>query len=148
MMINAQDYLLSIRACQQRIDLKIQQIQNLKNQLQNISSPWEQEQVSHTRNVAVMAGTIATIVDMQKEIDQQTTELMIKKREALRLLDQIKPASTDILIKRFFENKSVMELGKILFVTRRQAQRKLTDALMEFQIVLDRWESQDKTDSD
>ena len=85
---------------------------------------------------------------MQKEIDQQTTELMIKKREALRLLDQIKPASTDILIKRFFENKSVMELGKILFVTRRQAQRKLTDALMEFQIVLDRWESQDKTDSD
>jgi DNA-directed RNA polymerase specialized sigma subunit len=79
----------------------------------------------------------ATIVDMQKEIDQQTNDLMIAKRKALRLLDLLKPESEVILIKRYFENKNVIELGKILFVTRRQAQRKLTEAITAFQSILD-----------
>ena len=84
-----------------------------------------------------MSDTIATIVDMEKEIDQQANELLNTKREALRLLDKTKAGSASILIKRFFENKSVQELGNILGLTRRQAQRKLTDAILEFQHVLD-----------
>lgn len=136
-MIDAHSYLMSIQECQQRIDLKVQQVQDLRAQIESISAPLDKEQVSHTRNVAVMADTIATIVDMQKEIDQQTNDLMIAKRKALRLLDLLKPESEVILIKRYFENKNVIELGKILFVTRRQAQRKLTEAIAAFQNILD-----------
>ena len=136
-MIDAQEYLTSIQQAGQRIELKIQQVKSLREQLQSISGPLDKEQVSHTRNVAVMSDTIATIVDMEKEIDQQANELLNTKREALRLLDKTKAGSASILIKRFFENKSVQELGNILGLTRRQAQRKLTDAIREFQHVLD-----------
>ena len=85
-MIDAHSYLMSIQECQQRIDLKVQQVQDLRAQIESISAPLDKEQVSHTRNVAVMADTIATIVDMQKEIDQQTNDLMIAKRKALCFL--------------------------------------------------------------
>ena len=70
-MIDAQEYLTSIQQAGQRIELKIQQVKSLREQLQSISAPLDKEQVSHTRNVAVMSDTIATIVDMEKEIDQQ-----------------------------------------------------------------------------
>ena len=69
-----------------------------------------------------MADTIATIVDMQKEIDQQTNDLMIAKRKALRLLDLLKPESEVILIKRYFENKNV-EVAKQQDEAQRQARQ-------------------------
>lgn len=130
-------YLQSIKAAEIRLQMKMQQMQDLKERVLNISVSIDQEVVSHTKNVGVMADTIAMIVDMQKEIDQQASEYVIAKREALRLLERLPPASATILIKRFFEGQTVLEIGEALFITKRQAQRRIERAMTEFQQVLD-----------
>ena len=81
------------------------------------------------------------LIDLEKEVDQQTSEYLKAKREALRLLERIKPESATILVERYFEGKTFIEIGKIIFVTERQAQRRCKEAIREFQRVLDEKDS-------
>ena len=136
-MIDAQVYLASIRAMGIRLQTKIQQVQRLRDSLRSITVALDQELVSHTKNVDAMADTIAMMIDIEKEVDQQTSEYLKAKREALRLLERIKPESATILVERYFEGKTFIEIGKIIFVTERQAQRRCKEAIREFQRVLD-----------
>ncbi len=140
-MIDAQVYLASIRAMGIRLQTKIQQVQRLRDSLRSITAALEQETVSHTKSVSAMADTIAMMIDIEKEVDQQTSEYLKAKREALRLLERIKPESATILVERYFEGKTFIEIGKIIFVTERQAQRRCKEAIREFQRVLDEKDS-------
>lgn len=135
-MINALDYLQSFKASEQRIQLKIQQVQRLREQLTSISAPMNQEQITHTKNVGVMADTVAAIIDIENEIDQQTSELFKKKKEAYHLLDQIKPESAMLLIEHFLSGKTVDAMGREIHVCKRHAQRKLNKAILDFQSML------------
>ena len=140
-MIDAQVYLASIRAMGIRLQTKIQQVQRLRDSLRSITAALDQELVSHTKSVGAMADTIAMMIDIEKEADQQTSEYLKAKREALRLLERIKPESATILVERYFEGKTFIEIGKIIFVTERQAQRRCKEAIREFQRVLDEKDS-------
>lgn len=137
-MIEARQYLRSFRAKESQIKIKIEQIQRLKDRLLSTSAPMDQERVTHTTNVSVMADTIAMILDMQKEADTQASELLKEQRKALKLMEQIKPESSEILTARYFEGKTFPEIGQEKFITERQAQRKEKEAIREFQRVLDR----------
>ena len=97
----------------------------------------DKEQVSHTTNVSVMADTIAMVVDMQKEVDSRASELLKEKWKAMKLMEQIRPESSEILTARYFEGKTFPEIGHEMFVTERQAQRKEKEAIWEFQRVPD-----------
>lgn len=83
-----------------------------------------------------MTDSIAMILDMEKEIDQETREFILVKKKALSLMNLIAPEHSEVLIQRFFEAKTFPEIGRILFVTERQAQRKLKEAVAEYQRVL------------
>lgn len=135
-MINARKYLESFRTDESRIELKLKQMQNLQDRLCSISTFTVNEQVSHTRNVSVMADTMATIIDMQKEIDQQTSEIVRRKQEAYLLLDQIKPENAAILIDYYFEKKTIDAIGHAIHVEKRQTYRKLSEAIAELQTIL------------
>ena len=99
-------YLESIKRDELRIGLKLKLIQNLHDQLCSISGSVADEQVSHTRNVSVMADTMATIIDMQNEIDHQTNEIVKRKQKAYLLLDQINPESAAILVDFYFNKEN------------------------------------------
>ncbi len=88
-----------------------------------------------------MADTIAMIVDMQKEADAQASELLKEKWRAMKLMEQIRPESSEILTARYFEGKTFPEIGQEKYITERQAQRKEKEAIREFQRVLDRNET-------
>ena len=141
-MINAREYLESFRTDESRIELKLKQMQNLQDRLCSISTFTINEPVSHTKNVSVMADTMATIVDMQKEIDQQTSEIVKRKHEAYLLLDQIKPENAAILIDYYFEKKTITAIGCAIHLEKRQTYRKLSEAISELQIILDSSELQ------
>ena len=83
-----------------------------------------------------MADTIAIITDIQRDIDQQTSEIFQRKREAYQLLDQISPENAPILIVRYFDVKTVQSMSQMIHVTKRQTQRRINDALEEMQSVL------------
>ena len=135
-MIDAREYLNYFRIAESRIELKAKQIQSLQDRLLSLSPVLDQEHVSHTKNVAVMADTIAIITDIQRDIDQQTSEIFQQKREAYQLLDQINPENAALLMDRYFNRKTILNISHSIHVTKRQTQRKLNDAIEEFQAVL------------
>ena len=135
-MIDAKKYLESLQASEDKVRLKIQQLQVLKDKVLCISVPVDAELVSHTKNVGTMAETIAAMIDMQKEIDIQSCKLLEAKREAFHLLDQIRPESASIIINRFFVRLSIQEMSKMAYMSRRNMYRRLQEALSEFQHVL------------
>ena len=135
-MIDAREYLNYFRIAESRIELKAKQIQSLQDRLQSLSPALDQEHVSHTKNVTVMADTIAIITDIQRDIDQQTSEIFQRKREAYQLLDQISPENAAILIERYFDGKTVQAICQMIHVTKRQAQRRINEAIDELQGVL------------
>ena len=53
--MNARQYLKSLRNKESRIQIKMRQIQKLRDRLLSTSAPMDKEQVSHTTNVSVMA---------------------------------------------------------------------------------------------
>jgi len=140
-MTDAREYLESIRKTELRLQMKKQQLQTLKDRLLCITPAMEQELVSHTRNVGAMGDSIALILDMEKEIDHETKEFMLVKLKALSLMNLIAPEHSAILIERFLEAKTFPEIGKTLYVTERQAQRRLKKAVTEYQQVLNESES-------
>ena len=135
-MIDAREYLNYFRIAESRIELKIKQVQSLQNRLLSLSPALNQEHVSHTKNVTVMADTIAIITDIQRDIDQQTSEIFQRKREAYQLLDQISPENAALLMDRYFNRKTILNISHSIHVTKRQTQRKLNDAIEEFQAAL------------
>lgn len=82
-----------------KIQLKSQQMQKLRERLLSLSAPMDKEQVSHTPNVGIMAETIATIVDKQKEIDRENNELTKKKCELIELSGNFARRSATALLK-------------------------------------------------
>ena len=135
-MIDAREYLNYFRIAESRIGLKIKQLRSLQDHLLTLSPSLDQEHVSHTKNVTIMADTIAIITDMQNDIDQQTSEIFQRKREAFQLLDQISPENAAILIDRYFDGKKVQGICQTIHVSKRQAQRRINEAIEELQTVL------------
>lgn len=135
--MNAREYLESFKIVEDRLQARSEQVRKLEERLTSITVPLDKEQVSHTKNVAVMADTVAEIVDMQNEIKQQAKECAAAKTEALRLLAKLKLDYSEILSEKFFEGKTFREIGKVMFITERQAQRKYKEALAAFQTILD-----------
>ena len=145
-MIEAEAYLESIRALDARIQMKIRQIQSLRDSLTSIYVSTDSERVSHTPNVDLMADTVATIIRIENEIDKQTSELFDKKQRIICLLDRLKAESANVLSGYYIEGKSTKELSNSLFMTRRQVQRKINKAIEEFQTVLNYPDKQQRHD--
>lgn len=112
-MIEAKKYLKSFKARENKIALKIARVKALRDKLTSLSVPMDKEQVSHTKNVSIMADTIAMIADIEKEIDQQSCELVEAQKEAFRFLDQIPSESASYLINRFFVGMTITEIGRL-----------------------------------
>lgn len=136
--MNARKYLESFRIADKRIQIKTEQIEMLQERLTSITAPMDKEQVSHTKNVGIVADTVAKIVDMQTEIDQQRAALYDAKNEAFNLLDQLLPHYENILIDRYIEGKSIKEISCKRFLSTRQVIRRINEGIDELQVVIDR----------
>ena len=77
---------------------------------------------------------------MQKEIDQQTAELYEARHALDCLMDRIDPNHAYLLTRHYIEGVSSRKLGKDAFISPRQMQRRLKEAVEEFQIVLNQAE--------
>ena len=135
-MVDAREYLTYIKLTESRIDLKLKQIQTLEERLQNISPHMDSEYVSHTRNNDIMGDTVAVIIDIQKQIDRQTSEISKNKQEAFRIFDQMTPKYAEVLMEFYINRKTLQCISITNQITVRQVQRRLHDAIAEFQKIL------------
>ena len=73
---------------------------------------------------------------IEEEISELRNILCKRQKEILTILDKMEPEYASVLSGRFIEGKSVKELRTVLFLSRRQIERRMNDALAEFQIKL------------
>ena len=135
-MMKAFDFLDSIRTMEIRIQIKTRQAQHLRDTMSNITAPMDKEQVSHTKNVSALQDTMAMVLDIENEIKELRSIVAKRQKEVLTLLDRMNAENANVISCRFIEGKSLKELGKILFLSRRQTERRMNDALDEFQNLL------------
>ena len=135
-MMKAFDFLDSIRTMEIRIQIKTRQAQHLRDTMSNITAPIDKEQVSHTKNVSALQDTMAMVLDIENEIKELRSIVAKRQKEVLTLLDRMNAENANVISCRFIEGKSLKELGKILFLSRRQTERRMNDALDEFQNLL------------
>ena len=135
-MMMAFDYLDSLRTIEIRIQIKTRQAQHLRDTMSNITAPMDKEQVSHTKNVSAMQDTMAMVLDIEEEISELRNQLTKRRREILIILDQMKPEYASVLSGKFVERRSTKEIGNMLFLSKRQIERRLKDALDAFQLIL------------
>ena len=92
--------------------------------------------MTHTKKVGAMGDTVAMIIDMEAEIKLLRGVVDARRKEILWLLDQLNPEDASILSYVYVERVSTKDLCRELFLSRRQVQRRLKDALKAFQAVL------------
>lgn len=135
-MLKAFDYLDSIRVMKLRIQIKTRQAQQLRDTVSNITASMDEEHVSHTKNTSAMADAMVMILDIEEEISEMRNKLCKRRREILTILDRIKPEYAIVLSGCFIEGKSTKDLAIALYLSKRQVQRRLSNGLAEFQIIL------------
>ena len=135
-MLKAFDYLDSIRVMKLRIQIKTRQAQQLRDTVSNITASMDEEHVSHTKNTSAMADAMVMILDLEEEISEMRNKLCKRRREILTILDRIKPEYAIVLSGYFIEGKSTKDLAIALYLSKRQVQRRLSNGLAEFQIIL------------
>lgn len=96
----------------------------------------DEEHVSHTKNTSAMADAMVMILDIEEEISEMKNRLCKRRREILTILDRIKPEYAIVLSGYFIEGKSTKDLAIALYLSKRQVQRRLSNGLAEFQIIL------------
>jgi len=121
-------YLLSVREMEERIHLKQDQVRRLNESLQAFSAPMDQEVVSHTRKVDVMAEAIARIADLKAEIGEDIGALLLRTRQVYALFDRLPTSQAMILTERYMKGLPVRKIAEEMHITDRYARMMLAEA--------------------
>lgn len=136
-MIDVREYLRSFRREEAKIAMKKRQLGSLRERLTSLSVSTDKEQVSHTKNVAILSETIARIVDMEKEIGLLQDRLTASKCEAYHYFDEIPTVSVSLLMDRYFEGKTNSTICEQHFITERHLRRLMSEAINALQEIMD-----------
>ena len=132
-MVNARLYLEKIADAGARIRLNQERAQRLHESLLSLSAPMDKEQVSHTKNVTLMQDTIARIIDMEREIDHQTDELLALHQKARVYFNMPKASSRPVLTSRYLDNMEYADVAKAMNYAESTMYRVLREAIAELQ---------------
>lgn len=104
-MSEAKEYLMSIALLDAKIDARVSEMDELKDRLLHITATLSPDKggggAGGTQDK--MAGTMARIVDMQRQINADIDALIDRKDAALKMLDSMKnPVHMTILHRRYF----------------------------------------------
>lgn len=137
-MSEAKEYLLSIALLDAKIDARVSEMDDLKDKLLKITptlSPDKGGGAGGTQDK--MAGTMARIVDMQREINADIDELIDRKDAALKMLDSMKnPVHMTILHRRYFLHQPFERIASDMNYTYRWVTRLHGRALQDYAKVM------------
>ena len=98
--MTAREYLGQAYRLDQRINNKLQQIEQLRSLAQKVTVSYGGEAVSHTRNVTSMEDTIIRLMEAEKEIKLQIDELVNLKLQISKLIDQVRNESYRMILEK------------------------------------------------
>ena len=98
--MTAREYLGQAYRLDQRINSKLQQIEQLRSLAQKVSVSYGGDTVSHTRNVTSMEDTIIRLMEAEKGIKLQIDELVDLKLRISNLIDQVRNESYRVILEK------------------------------------------------
>ena len=98
--MTAREYLGQAYRLDQRINSKLQQIEQIRSLAQKVSVSYGGETVSHTRNVTSMEDTIIRLMEAEKGIKLQIDELVDLKLRISNLIDQVRNESYRVILEK------------------------------------------------
>lgn len=129
--MKAKEYLNEIRYLDKMIKNKLDEINNLKDQMTHISVTFTgEEQVQHDRNVHSLEKAIAKMIDLQDELTCDLAELQAKKAEAFHIIDSIEDKDMSrLLYLRYFKYETWEKIAVEMNFSIRQIYRLHGNAL-------------------
>lgn len=128
--MNAKDYLSQTWRINRMIDVKLEQVQSLRDLSTNASATLSNTPPSGTRNVHSMEDIIAKMLDLESEINSDISNLLDLKREIESLIRSLPDADCRALLElRYLCFKTWEEIAQHFHYTLRHIHRIHGEAL-------------------
>lgn len=132
----AGDFVEQVKETSIRIHTRVQQIESLRESLTRLTVPIDQERVAHTANVSAMVDTLARVMDMERELQEQINAMLGMRQRAMSLFAQLPPEEELLLTERCLQGKSVREIMLSHHISKRQFYRLYHDAMDHVQTLM------------
>lgn len=111
-MNDAKTWLSKIKLCDTRINIKLDELKQLKDMTLKVTPTLEGEVVSGSHNQDKLGDAIAKIVDLQREIDESIDTFVELKRFFMWIIDNLDDANqAKVLYGRYFQYKSFEQIA-------------------------------------
>lgn len=111
-MNDAKTLLSKIKLCDAKINIKLDELKQLKEMTLKVTPSLEGEVVSGTHNQDKLGDAVAKIVDLQKEIDDSIDTFVELKRYFMGIIDRMDDTNqATVLYKRYFQYKPFEQIA-------------------------------------
>ena len=105
--MNAKEFFQWNYYLEQRINSRLRRLSDLRQLAGQVTSSLGREAVSGSADVHKLDGTIAKIVDMEREINEEIDRLVDAKRESMAVIRQVKHPDQQLVLElRYLDFKS------------------------------------------
>lgn len=110
--MTAKEYLRQIRSCDRTITNKLEEVTKLNELMLNVTSAWKSDVVQSGGSGDKLGDTVAKIIDLQKEINEEIDRLVDLRREVMATIDKVEGSDLrDILYRRYLRFESWEEIA-------------------------------------
>lgn len=114
-MIQAKQYLNQIKRLDNLINTKQHELETLKSMLTNITVPLQQDRVQSNGAGDTIGNTVAKIVDLQNEINEQIDRFVDSRAKIVKQIDMIQnPDFHKLLYLRYLQYKTWNQIAEEL----------------------------------
>jgi HPt (histidine-containing phosphotransfer) domain-containing protein len=143
--MKAKEYLSQAIRLDHRISSRLEQLENLKALAMRVTSNLTQEKVSGGRNIrGPFENTMAKIIDLEKEINQEVDQFIELKQEIMDTICQVEDVNCQLVLeKRYISGKSWGDISLELGYSRSGVFRIHGEGLKEINEILKKWTKMD-----
>lgn len=136
--MTAKEYLGQAYRLDQRINSKLRYLESLKSLAMQVTANFTQVKVSGGRNIrGSFENTMAKIIDLEKEINQEIDHFIELKQEILNVICKLEDINYQLVLEqRYLDNKSWEDISLGLGYSRSGVFRIHSEALKEVTKVL------------
>ena len=119
-MIDAKRYLQQVKQCDMRIQIKMEDLEQLKAFTTKVTSTLSDVAVSGTKNNDKMGDAIVRIIELQNEINCDIDKLVDLKKEVCAVIDKVSNEDQHtVLYKRYVQFKTFEKIACEMYMTYR-----------------------------
>ena len=135
--MTAKEYMNRAYRLDQRINSKMEQLQQLKSLSQRVTATYGTETVAHSRNVDTMANAVIKIAEAENELNKQVERLVCVRKEIRETIDLVADPDCRMLLelrylcmKQWSEISSRLELGRTRLYTLHMTALKMVETVL------------------